>query len=120
MKNKKLVSVLKNVKKLDLSKVIFLVFLLVGLSFTYFTCVVLSRNLVEREQEQFMQEVTLIERSIMAVVEKDKLIVAGGKGLFDASEFVTKKEWREYVKSLDLRNKLPQIRGLGFTEYVKD
>lgn len=43
----------------------------------------------------------------------------GSLGLFYASQFVDRDEWRAYVKALEIEKTLPGINGMGYIEYVK-
>lgn len=45
-------------------------------------------------------------------------VLRGGVGLFKASENVTRSEWKEYVKSLEIEKSYPGIQGIGFSVIV--
>ncbi len=45
-------------------------------------------------------------------------ILQGGVGLFDASDGVTRQEWRRYVERLGVERRYPGIQGIGFAERV--
>jgi CHASE1-domain containing sensor protein len=40
-------------------------------------------------------------------------ILLGGAGLFEASESVSREDWRHYVQRLDLETNYPGIQGVG-------
>jgi CHASE1-domain containing sensor protein len=42
-------------------------------------------------------------------------ILLGGAGLFEASESVSREDWRHYVQRLDLETNYPGIQGVGFS-----
>jgi PAS domain S-box-containing protein len=46
-------------------------------------------------------------------------LLRGTAGLFDASEQVSREEFRRYVDSLDLRKRYPGILGIGFTRRLE-
>lgn len=48
-----------------------------------------------------------------------KEILLGARGLFMSSDEVSRDEFREYVKQLDLRENYPGIQGVGFSLYIK-
>ena len=43
----------------------------------------------------------------------------GGLGLFEASNFVDRQEWKAFVDAQNIAQTLPGINGIGFIEYVK-
>ncbi len=44
----------------------------------------------------------------------------GSKGLFAASDEVTRKEWHDYVATVDVRSNLPGVQGVGYSEKIGD
>lgn len=47
-----------------------------------------------------------------------ELILRGGSGVFDASEEVSRTEWRRFVTSLRLEREYPGIQGVGFSRLI--
>lgn len=45
-------------------------------------------------------------------------ILHGGAALFDASERVSREEWRAFTRSLQVERQLPGIQGIGFAQLV--
>lgn len=43
--------------------------------------------------------------------------IRAGRGLFDASDEVSRAEWKNFVKDLQL-NQLPGIQGLGYAQWI--
>jgi CHASE1-domain containing sensor protein len=46
-------------------------------------------------------------------------ILLGGAGLFEASESVSREDWRHYVQRLDLETNYPGIQGVGFSQIIR-
>ncbi|MDA0368898.1 MAG: CHASE domain-containing protein [Proteobacteria bacterium] len=46
-------------------------------------------------------------------------VLRGGLGLFNASDSVSRDEWRTYVDTLEIDTVLPGIQGIGYTEFVR-
>lgn len=46
-----------------------------------------------------------------------QLAIRAGRGLFDASDEVSRAEWKNFVKDLQL-NQLPGIQGLGYAQWI--
>lgn len=66
-------------------------------------------NIVNQSQNSIIKRFALYESSLK-----------GGLGLFNASNFVSRSEWRDYVETLRINEKLPGISGIGFIENVKE
>lgn len=43
----------------------------------------------------------------------------GGVGLFNASNFVDRNEWKAFISSIDIKQNLPGINGIGYIDNVK-
>lgn len=71
-----------------------------------------------RAEENFQfraSEITLRIRQRLLLYEQ---ALQGGRGLFNASDAVSRTEWKNYVASLQLTERLPGIQGLGFAMAV--
>ncbi|MBX9754625.1 MAG: CHASE domain-containing protein [Pseudomonadaceae bacterium] len=60
---------------------------------------------------------------VVAAIEKrmnnHRQILLGAAGLFEASDLVTRQDWRHYVQGLDLDASYPGIQGLGFSQVIR-
>ena len=60
---------------------------------------------------------------VVEAVEKrmsnHRQILLGGAGLFEASESVSREDWRHYVQRLDLDTNYPGILGVGFSQVIR-
>ncbi|MDT8338216.1 MAG: CHASE domain-containing protein [Sulfurimonas sp.] len=45
--------------------------------------------------------------------------VHGGIGLFHGSESITRKEWHDFIKAIDIRKNYPGIQGIGFSKMLQ-
>ncbi|MBX2834936.1 MAG: CHASE domain-containing protein [Micavibrio sp.] len=64
-------------------------------------------DLVADTQDMLMDRYVLYEQSLR-----------GGLGLYYASKSVERKEWRKYVKALEVEEHLSGINGIGYIDYV--
>ncbi|NMG54082.1 diguanylate cyclase [Aromatoleum aromaticum] len=48
-----------------------------------------------------------------------RLVLQGGRGLFQVMDRVDRRTWREYVGSLKLGDDIPGVQGLGFTLWLE-
>lgn len=90
--------------------------LLIGLCFTLWTTVSLHKQHEKSGKDQFNLHVEQLLKSIQKRLIDHELILLGAAGLMDASEFVSRQEWRNYVDRLALGDRYPGIQGVGYSE----
>ncbi|MBE0599381.1 MAG: CHASE domain-containing protein [Desulfuromonadales bacterium] len=73
----------------------------------------------EREQQRFNEYVDVVVTDITGRLERYKMILQGGGGVFLASELVTRDEWRAYYEYRQVRTRYPGIQGIGFATVVR-
>ena len=74
--------------------------------------------IIDNAQRQF-SEIASVQRDVLVDRMKDyEQVLLGAAGLFNSSDRVDRREWREYVDSLRLHLTLPGIQGVGYTEMV--
>jgi PAS domain S-box-containing protein len=57
----------------------------------------------------------------LAIIERMtayKQILKGGVGLFNASDSVTRDDWRLFIETLEIEEHYPGILGIGFSQYI--
>ncbi|HEX6571801.1 MAG TPA: CHASE domain-containing protein [Steroidobacteraceae bacterium] len=92
--------------------------LLLTLLFTFGYWRYTDVDLDRRIDERFRQ---LAQRQVDALVERmhaHERVLRGARGLFAASEVVSREEWRAYLENLDLEASLPGAQGTGFAVVV--
>jgi PAS domain S-box-containing protein len=85
------------------------------------TCLalVLARDQIERRREErFERLVASAHQSLVSRVHDYEQILEGARGLFAASDSVTATEWHDYVKALDIANRFPGLRVVGYVHPV--
>lgn len=45
-------------------------------------------------------------------------VLGAGTGLFDASDKVTRSEWKDFIAKFELENRYPGVQGIGFIEVI--
>ncbi len=95
-------------------------YLVMALSFlmTFFFWRQYDHSLNVRSQVVFKDRADEIMAKFSTRMTDDEQILRGAAGLFNASENVTRDEWRRYALSLSLDKNFPGFQGLGFTEVV--
>lgn len=71
-----------------------------------------------RARERFDHEVELARLAIAKRMQEYQNALRGGIGLFRASDVVTRKDWHDYVATLELETYWPGIQGMGFSLMV--
>ncbi|MBF0350838.1 MAG: CHASE domain-containing protein [SAR324 cluster bacterium] len=81
----------------------------------YFTSTSVQQRIAERFNLRSHEIATAIEDRL----EIYEQVLWGGAGLFASSEHVSRKEWAEYVKILNINRHWPGIQGIGFSIPVR-
>jgi diguanylate cyclase (GGDEF)-like protein/PAS domain S-box-containing protein len=77
-----------------------------------------SQSVSERARARFDDMAHQAHSTILNRMEHYQQILIGGRGLFTASRSVERDAWREYVHSLDLDQRFPGMRAMGFAQVV--
>ena len=96
-----------------------LVVLLCGLLSTlgaWYALSAIQEKAADREFQQLGNEVL---EAIEKRMNNHRQVLLGGAALFDASNDVSRDEWRRYVQRLDLESNYPGILGLGYSQVVQ-
>ena len=86
---------------------------LTGLAFLY-----VRHNVEERERERFEEITVSTERAVDRRMQTYIDAMLDGRGLFAASESVTREEWEDYVAGSDLERRYPGIQAIAYAERV--
>ncbi|HBA87800.1 MAG TPA: hybrid sensor histidine kinase/response regulator [Geobacter sp.] len=78
-----------------------------------------DQSLAVRSQTAFDDRTQDIANRFFNRMTDDEEILRGAAGLFNASENVTRDEWRRYVASLALGKNYTGFQGIGFSEVVR-
>ncbi|AHF04186.1 histidine kinase [Marichromatium purpuratum 984] len=81
------------------------------------------QGLIEQRQLIADRQFHLLSQEIREAIDErlhdHEQILLGGAGLFDASEAVSRQEWRTYVERLRLTENYPGILGVGYSQVVR-
>ncbi|WDP92381.1 MAG: CHASE domain-containing protein [Desulfobacter sp.] len=73
---------------------------------------------IKRAQARFNFRVKTIEAGIYERLQAYEFLLRGGSGLFEASDEVSREEWRTYVTKLQINKYYPGIQGVGFSKQI--
>lgn len=85
---------------------------------TFFSWQVSLSQLHHRGRERFQRHVEQVTEAIQTRMQAYEQVLKGTEGLFAASERVKRTEWHDYIQSLDINQRFPGIRALGFVARV--
>ena len=106
--------------KIYISKLLLpLLVLLTGFTITYYIQRQALNTAHQSHQNNFdyqTREITLRIEQRLAAYEQ---VLIGTKGLFASSKVVTREEFRNYIKNLNLENLFPGIQGVGFSLIIQ-
>ncbi len=69
----------------------------------------------DRAEQRFAFQVDELRTAINDRMIGYEQVLWGGAGLFNASDSVSRDEWREYVETVNIQQHWPGIQGLGFS-----
>lgn len=88
--------------------------LLVGLMLTIASALYIKANEDRLEELDFNAGCVALQEKIAERLSDHERILVGGAALFEASEVVTREEWRIFSQHLNVDKHLPGIQGFGF------
>ncbi|HJV24987.1 MAG TPA: CHASE domain-containing protein [Aromatoleum sp.] len=88
--------------------------LLISLAASLAATRMVQSQLEEIARQQFASETDDIGAAILDRMHAINQILQGAAGLFDASNYVSQKDWQQYYSALALQENYPGILGLGF------
>ena len=78
----------------------------------------LRQSQTESATRQFQLLTEELSQAIIKRMEEHESILLGAAGLFDASDKVSRADWRAYAERLRLDERYPGIQGIGFTQML--
>nr|WP_319495567.1 CHASE domain-containing protein [uncultured Desulfobacter sp.] len=75
-------------------------------------------EVIKRAHARFNFQVNAIEAGIYERLQAYEFLLRGGSGLFEASDEVSREEWRTYVTKLQINKYYPGIQGVGFSKQI--
>jgi PAS domain S-box-containing protein len=85
---------------------------------TAIACQVSLHQMNRRGYDRFRLHMEQVIRAIQSRMEGCEQVLKGAEGLFIASRSVERLEWHDYVAGLDINQRYPGIRALGFIAVV--
>ncbi len=78
-----------------------------------------SREFLQAQAHQrFDFRVAEITRLVTERLDDLGVLLRGAAGLFIVSDTVSRQEWRDYVKNLEIERRFPGIQGISFVKYI--
>jgi PAS domain S-box-containing protein len=78
-----------------------------------------EKSAMEREEHRYTEYVNSIVKEITERLDKHKMILRGGAGVFHSSEEVAREEWLAYYQYQQVSTLYPGIQGVAFSRVVQ-
>lgn len=95
------------------------VILAAGLGITFGLRQISLQENYQNVEDRFHFRANEMMRNLESRLHGYKEVLLGARGLFVSSDDVTREEFRDYVKELDLRKNYPGIQGIGFSQFIQ-
>ncbi|HET7481049.1 MAG TPA: CHASE domain-containing protein [Rubrobacteraceae bacterium] len=92
--------------------------LVVALLLTVLAALYVKQNVEARENARFDETTSGVQRALDRRMDTYVDAMLEGRGLFAASNSVTREEWSRYVAASDLQRRYPGIRAMGYAPRV--
>lgn len=79
----------------------------------------LTYHTLDKARTQFENTVLENERAFNYRLESFEQTLLSGVGLFSGSADVARSEWKAFANALNVQDRFPGVRGIGFTAFVK-
>lgn len=93
--------------------------LLLGLFGTGYAVYVARSDIERAAYEHFAADSEEIKLEVNARLQAHKQVLLGGAAMFDASDFVSREEWRTYAKRVQIDEHFNGILGFGFAQLIQ-
>ena len=87
--------------------------ILIPLGLTFYGWKIASESAYEKQKNDFQSLASENEKALLDRLNSYEQLSKGAAAFFNASEFVSRKEWSNYIKTIDIPNNYPGINGLG-------
>jgi PAS domain S-box-containing protein len=104
---------MKVYKNLGNKRIVILIFLLLLVA-NFYLLKILNDYIDERARLRFEYHTEQIQASLQNRINAYEEVLLSGRGLYNASESITRQEWKAYIESLGISQKFPGIQGIGF------
>jgi signal transduction histidine kinase/CheY-like chemotaxis protein len=118
MKKQKLTYYNKSYFRTNSSVWISLLFLFVGLFITFKVLNYIKRNEELQSQKEFIQVCNEIKSEIITHINIQTEFLISGSSLFEASDTVTRQEWKDFNKFSNENVKFMGVQGLGYSTII--
>ena len=98
-----------------LTRVIVWNVLLIGLMATLAVTVYIKASADRLAERDFVAGCSELQRMLENRLDDHARILLSGAALFNASDTITREEWRSFAQSLKVEKQLPGIQGFGFS-----
>ncbi len=94
------------------------IILLIALLFTAYGAIAARQVAENHAIDNFANACDKMTLKVKERLNAYAVILKGGAGLFEASDSVSRQEWRNYTIKLNAQQSVPGVQGIGFTQII--
>ena len=92
--------------------------LVVSIIITVFVAIQISSDIVNHTEERLENQMEDVKNRMERRIQAYEQVLYGGKGLFEASETVTRDEWKTFTDIQMIEERFPGIQGVGVSKLI--
>ncbi len=94
--------------------------LVLSITITIFAAFLVNNGITKSTEEKLDAQVIDTKNRIEHRIQAYEQVLSGAKGLFAASQDITRKEWKTFVDIQLIEKRFPGIQGVGFSKLIGD
>lgn len=94
--------------------------LVFSIAITIFAAFLVNNGITKSTEEKLDAQVIDTKNRIEHRIQAYEQVLSGAKGLFAASQNITRKEWKTFVDIQLIEKRFPGIQGVGFSKLIGD
>lgn len=92
--------------------------LVISISITIFAVIQVSIVIINHTEERLESQMEDVKNRMERRMQAYEQVLYGGKGLFEASEVVTRDEWKTFIDIQMIGERFPGIQGVGVSKLI--
>ncbi|MEK6871059.1 MAG: CHASE domain-containing protein [Thermoproteota archaeon] len=94
--------------------------LVLSIAITIFAAFLVNNMIINNTEEKLLAQILDTKNKIEHRIQAYEQVLYGAKGLFAASQDVTRKEWKTFVDAQLIDKRFPGIQGVGSSKLIGD
>lgn len=94
--------------------------LCISITITIFAAFLVNNGIIKSTEEKLEIQVIDTKNRIERRIQAYEQVLSGAKGLFAASQDITREEWKTFVDIQSVEKRFPGVQGIGFSKLIGD